>query len=463
MTQRKKQATAKPAKKLNVKDYPKRHLFAAAVLAVFLTVGLGLFSSKPAEATRTELQLTLPIKAKPVATEVAASAPEVITTATAKVSEFEQHDSYTWHDYPVKDGDSLALIFKRAGLDANAMYEVIENKSHKKTLKSIHPGQTLSFALDSNNALQALRYQKSKLTSSVFTRTEAGFQLSEEAREPDTRIAFRSATIDSSLFTAGRNAGMNAGLIMELANVFGWDIDFALDIRKGDSFNLIFEEKFLDGEKLGNGAILAAEFINQGDSFKAVRYTNSNGESHYYTPEGKSMRKAFLRAPVDFSRISSNFNPRRLHPILKTRRPHRGIDYAASRGTPVYSAGSGRVIISGYNKPSGNYVVIQHSNNIQTKYLHLNKRLVKKGQRVKQKQKIGTVGSTGYATGPHLHYEFVLNGVHRNPRTILQKLPKAKSVPVMELTRFERQTASHLTQLAQYKQSTLLAFAESKN
>lgn len=172
------------------------------------------------------------------------------------------------------------------------------------------------------------------------------------------------------------------------------------------------------------------------------------------------MRKAFLRAPLDFNRISSNFNPRRLHPIHKTVRPHRGTDYAASRGTPVYASGKGRVITSTYNRASGNYVVIQHSNNITTKYLHLNKRKVKKGQRVNQKQLIGTVGSTGYSTAPHLHYEFLLNGVHRNPRTILQKLPKAKSIPKAEVARFKLQTQPHFAQLKTFQQGSALALVD---
>ena len=210
------------------------------------------------------------------------------------------------------------------------------------------------------------------------------------------------------------------------------------------------------------GSALAQKFINQGDNFKAVRYVDSRGDAHYYTPDGKSLRKAFLRAPLDFNRISSNFNPRRLHPILKTVRPHRGTDYAARRGTPVYASGKGRVITSTYNKASGNYVVIQHSNDITTKYLHLSKRKVKKGQKVTQKQLIGTVGSTGYSTAPHLHYEFLLNGVHRNPRTILQKLPKAKSIPSSELARFKMQTQTHFAQLNTFKKGATLALSDSR-
>lgn len=241
---------------------------------------------------------------------------------------------------------------------------------------------------------------------------------------------------------------------MSLAGIFGWDVDFALDIRRGDSFRIVYEEKFLDGRRLGAGNILAAEFTNQNTTFRAVRYVDENGDLQYYTPTGKAMRKAFLLAPLDFRRISSNFNPRRLHPITKTVRPHRGTDYAANRGTPVWAAGDGKVIASGYSEANGNYVVIQHGSDVQTKYLHLHKRAVKVGSRVRQKQMIGTVGSTGFSTAPHLHYEFLLNGVHRDPRTIVQKLPKAESISDGQLQRFLMQTQPLIAQL---EQTTTLA------
>lgn len=172
------------------------------------------------------------------------------------------------------------------------------------------------------------------------------------------------------------------------------------------------------------------------------------------------MRKDFLQTPLNFRYISSNFNPRRLHPVLKTVRAHRGIDYAADRGTPVWAAGDGRVTAAGYTKANGNYIFIQHGNNIETKYLHLDKKYVKKGDRVRQKQVIGTVGSTGYATGPHLHYEFLIDGVHRNPRTIIRKLPQAKSISAEEMPRFAQQISPLLAQLEEYHQATQLALAD---
>jgi murein DD-endopeptidase MepM/ murein hydrolase activator NlpD len=247
---------------------------------------------------------------------------------------------------------------------------------------------------------------------------------------------------------------------MELANIFGGVIDFVLDPRKGDTIHLLFEEQYVDGEKFRDGEIIAASFTNRGKTFNALRYIDNAGKTGYYNQDGVSMRKAFLLAPVDFTRISSNFNLRRLHPIYKTTRPHRGTDYAASRGTPVYAAGDGRVSEAGYSKSNGNYIFIQHGEQYVTKYLHLHKRHMRKGQRVSQSQVIGTVGSTGAATGPHLHYEFLMNGVHRNPRTIHKKLPKAKSLAAAEMERFRQATQHGSTQLAALTSDNRLAMSD---
>jgi murein DD-endopeptidase MepM/ murein hydrolase activator NlpD len=246
---------------------------------------------------------------------------------------------------------------------------------------------------------------------------------------------------------------------MELANIFGGVIDFALDPRAGDTFSVLYEERYLDGEKIGEGSIVAAEYVNEGKSYSAYRFIDRDGDEGYFSADGVSMRKAFLRAPLDFTRVSSNFNLRRLHPVAKVIRPHRGVDYAASTGTPVYASGDGRVAASGYSRANGNYVFVSHANNITTRYLHLHKRTVKAGQRVKQGQLIGTVGSTGLATGPHLHYEFLVNGVHRNPRTVLDNLPRARSLASSEMNAFKQQIAPLQTQLASYTRAWDLAVA----
>jgi murein DD-endopeptidase MepM/ murein hydrolase activator NlpD len=219
-----------------------------------------------------------------------------------------------------------------------------------------------------------------------------------------------------------------------------------LDIREGDQFTLIYEELWQGGEKLPDGNILAAEFVNQGESFRAVRFEDSSGRVDYFFPDGKSVRKAFVRAPLSFSRVSSNFNPKRRHPKLNTIRAHRGVDYAAPSGTPIKAAGDGKIIHRGRKGGYGNVVILQHGGNITTLYAHMSRfSKARMGSRVRQGDIIGYVGATGLATGPHLHYEYRRNGVHLNPRTV--KLPDAKPIDPAYLADFEKVAGPLLHQL----------------
>lgn len=350
----------------------------------------------------------------------------------------------------VKTGDNLSLIFARAGLSAQDVYQVTRSAPQVRVLSNLYPGYTLEFFLDDDKALERLVISKNRLESTMITHDDQDRYVAEEIiREPEIRQVFREATIEDSLFLAAQHGGISAAITMELAGIFGGVIDFLQDTRRGDTFNLLYEEKYLDGEYIGNGAILAAQFTNQGETHTAVRYVNMAGDSGFYNPEGESMRKAFLRNPVDFTRISSSFSLSRKHPILNTIRAHKGTDYAAPRGTPVVAAGSGRITWAARNGSFGKLVVIRHGERFETKYAHLNDyaRGVKEGARVKQGQVIGYVGSTGGATGPHLHYEFLMDGVHRNSRTIHDKLPKAESVPGNEIQRFQEHTQILLSQL----------------
>jgi murein DD-endopeptidase MepM/ murein hydrolase activator NlpD len=206
-------------------------------------------------------------------------------------------------------------------------------------------------------------------------------------------------------------------MTMELAIIFGWDIDFALDIREGDSFSVIYDDLYIEGKPLRHGDILAAEFVNNGTTYRAVRYTDANGHGDYFSPDGKSMRKAFLRTPVAFGRISSYFSTARFHPILNRIRAHKGVDYAAPIGTPVKATGDGKVVFVGTRGGYGNAIELQHGARYSTLYGHLSHfaRGLHRGDHVRQGQIIGYVGMTGLATGPHLHYEFRIDGVHRNP------------------------------------------------
>lgn len=415
--------------------FPKMHILIAGGLVSALVAMISLPSER-AEAHRHTFSLELPKLEH-------APAPELSWTDL----ELEK-PSIRQVELTVKPGDTLSKLFQRAGFSDRDMYELVNSGKEAKKLAKLFPGRTLTFSIDDDGKLISLVHSINPLTNEVFSASETGgYEYTKIEKKPDVKVAVRSGVIQSSLYKAGLDAGLDEDLIMSMAGIFGWDIDFALDIRKGDRFQILYEEKFLDGQRLGSGAILAAEFTNQNTTFQAVRYVDHNGDAQYYSPTGKAMRKAFLRAPLDFRRISSNFNPPRLHPITKTVRPHRGTDYAANRGTPVWAAGDGKVISSGYTEANGNYVVIQHGSDVQTKYLHLHKRSVKSGARVKQGQVIGTVGSTGYSTAPHLHYEFLLNGVHRDPRTILQKLPKAQSIPDSEMQRFYAQTQPLVAQL----------------
>jgi len=362
-----------------------------------------------------------------------------------------------WLEQTVKRGDNLSLIFQRAGFSKSDVHSVVSESADGKTLARIYPGQVLAFQADEHGQLMTVRYVKSALETIYYRRGEAGFTSEVETREPEVRESWATGEISSSLFMAGQEAGLSQTMIMELANVFGGVIDFVQDPRQGDTIHLVYEELYLDGEKYADGNIIAASFTNQGKTYNAFRFVDSNGEANYYNEEGVSMRKAFLLAPVDFTRISSNFNLRRLHPIYKTTRPHRGTDYAAPTGTPVYAAGDGRVIKAGYTRANGNYVFLQHGDRYVTRYLHLHKRNVKQGQRVAQSQVIGTVGSTGAATGPHLHYEFLLDGVHRDPRKIHKQLPKAKTLAKAEMTAFRQATKQSSMQLAALRTDSQLA------
>jgi murein DD-endopeptidase MepM/ murein hydrolase activator NlpD len=324
-------------------------------------------------------------------------------------------------------------------------------------LTKIRPGDEFAFQSNADGSLKRLRYPISEDRWLVIDNEGGEPVYQSHERTIFSQIHEAQGSIESSLFLAGKDAGLNDGMIMELANIFGWDIDFVLDIRQGDKFYLVYEKRYRDGEYLRDGNILAATFVNQGEKYQAVRFETEDGPQHF-APDGHNMRKAFLRAPLNFSYISSNFNPKRMHPVLKRVKAHNGIDYRAPTGTPVYAAGDGKVIRSAYDGANGNHVFIQHANSIVTKYLHFSKRRVKKGQRVKQGQVIGLVGSTGLSTAPHLHYEFVLNGVHRNPRTV--SLPTAVPLQGEKLTRFQQYAAPYLTQLSRLESASLYASRE---
>lgn len=363
-----------------------------------------------------------------------------------------------WQDIKVKRGDTLSAIFSRLKLNHTDLHNIMAMKSETKVLKRLLPGQTLRFQ-SNDGEIQQLVFEKDKLNSLKVSRVPDGFSVQHIVRALDRRVAYGEGEIQSSLFEAATAAGLSNSLTMELASIFGWDIDFALDMRQGDRFRVMYEEQYLEGKKVGEGPILAAEFVNRGNAFQAIRYTDASGRSDYFTPGGLSMRKAFLRTPVDFARIASRFGKRK-HPILNRMRLHKGVDYAARSGTPIKAAGDGKVIFRGTKGGYGRTVIVQHGGRYNTLYAHMSsyRRKVRVGTRVKQGQIIGYVGRSGLATGPHLHYEFRVNGVHRNPLTV--KLPNAKPISAEFKTDFLAHAERMIAQLQMQQLQTQVASAQ---
>ena len=359
-----------------------------------------------------------------------------------------------WDSVKVRSGQSLDGIFRQQGFSAKTLHEIMALSKETKGLKKIRPGDLFEFQRHEDKSLKRMRYAVDEANYLIIDHDGEQAFASTEARDIITEPTETSGTITSSLFLAGKQAGLTDNMVMKLANLFGWDIDFVLDIRDGDQFYLMYEKVYRDGEFLRDGEIIGATFVNQGEKFQAIRF-DIDGQAQYFAPDGRNMRKAFLRAPLNFSYISSSFNPKRYHPILKRVKAHNGTDYRAPKGTPVFTAGDGKVIRSAYDKYNGHHVFVQHANSIVTKYLHFTKRTVKQGQRVKQGQVIGYVGSTGMSQAPHLHYEFLLNGVHRNSRTV--SLPKADPLGEVQLAEFQKKAAPVLSQLSRLESASMYA------
>ena len=372
---------------------------------------------------------------------VAAQAAAATTTADSD-EDFPANVEYT-----VQRNDTLDQIFRSVGIDMSALAELRQRPEVRRALDIVRPGDIITFT-HVDGVLQSLNRQISNTLTLSVARSNDGFAVNYVENPLETEIVGRRAQITSSLFAAGQDAGMSAETIMTLANqIFGWDIDFALDIRQGDEFSVLYEQKFQDGEYVNDGRVLAAEFVNQGKTHRAVWFQSKDGDVQgYFTPEGKGMRKAFLRAPLDFTRVSSVFNPHRVHPISGIVRAHKGIDYAAPTGTPIWAAGDGRIEFAGRKGGYGNVVMIDHGKGISTVYGHMSRfgKSSRVGRTVKQGDIVGYVGMTGAATGPHLHYEYRIKGVFKNPATI--PLPRTE-IPSSYLAEFRSQSESALAKL----------------
>jgi murein DD-endopeptidase MepM/ murein hydrolase activator NlpD len=356
------------------------------------------------------------------------------------------NDEPDWHRVTVRAGQSLADIFHENGLSPADLQRALNSQDDASALRHIHPGDEFAFVQDTNGGLTAMRFDRGDAMRVTLHFTPDGVTESVDERAVERRTQVAHGVLTHSLYDAGSRAGMSDTMIWKLASAFGYDIDFAQDLREGDSFSVIYDDVYREGEHLHDGDIIAATFINQGQRYTAIRYTNANGESLYYSEDGRPLRKAFLRTPVEFTRISSVFSVGRMHPILGYMRAHRGVDYAAPTGTPIRAAGDGKITFRGWKSGYGNFVIVQHNGHISTAYGHMSRFANEKiGQRVSQGQVIGYVGMTGLATGPHLHYEFRVDGNHRDPLTVT--LPKEEPLPATQLAQFKQKTAPLMAKL----------------
>lgn len=469
--------------------YPKTHLLAASGVAALLSLALLVFPSREVEAKKTYLSLELgsagaQSNSDEQDTLRPSSNPDDDITSpfsnfddSAKNRNFTNQDADQKQDNPLQqtttisidpsqqsvtvgNGDTLSVLFNRVGLSSTDLHTALNSSKEAKRFANLKVGQVLDFKLTPEGTLDAMSSKLSSLESIHLNKTAKGYSFKRELVKPDIRSAYSHGVIKSSLFLSAKRAGLSHGLTLDLANVFGYDIDFAQDIQTGDEFEVIYEEKVIEGRVINNGNILAARFTNRGKTYTAVRYTNKQGNSNYYNAQGMSMRKAFIRTPVDFARISSRFSAGRRHPILNTIRAHKGVDYAAPRGTPIKAAGNGRVLLAGRKGGYGNTVVIQHGNSYRTLYGHMQgfARGVRTGSNVKQGQVIGYIGTTGLSTGPHLHYEFMINGRAVDPMS--QKLPMADPIPSSEKQRFLQLSQPLMARMDQERKTTALAMSK---
>ena len=357
-------------------------------------------------------------------------------------------DGTYWREERVRRGDTLGAVLARLGVSDPAAWRFLQGDARARALYQLRPGKALRVQTDGDGRLIALRYLQPSGDQLVVERSGETFHSALVSPEAAVRLELRAAAIGSTLFGAADAVGLPDAITMQLADVFAGDVDFLHDLRRGDRFAVVYETRYVDGEPAGAGRIVAAEFVNKGTTYRAYFWRGADGSEGYYAEDGKNLRKAFLRSPVAFTRITSGFSLARFHPFLQTWRAHKGVDFAAPTGTPVRATADGKVSLAGRQTGYGNVVAIQHSGTYSTLYAHLSRFAagLKPGAAVKQGEVIGYVGQTGWATGPHLHYEFRVNNVQRNPMTIA--LPNARPLTAVEVASFASQIAPLTAELA---------------
>ena len=371
-------------------------------------------------------------------------------------------------DVTIEKGSSLSKIFAKLSLPSSELDQILKLGSDAKSLTRLRAGESINLELsdeeDGNPQLQRLSYNLGMERTLHILRTEEGdFKAEVEQHPLEYRQALGHGTIHDSFYNAATEAGIAPDIVMQLADIFGWKINFLTDIKDGDSFSILYESVYKNGEQVTTGDILAASFTNNGEVYQAVRYSDSGGNTAYYTPDGKSLERGFLRYPVEFSRISSGFSHARLHPVLNVVREHKGVDFAAPAGTPIRASADGKITFQGWKGGYGKVVMLQHDGVYSTVYGHMSRfePSLSQGESVKQGQVIGYVGATGYATGPHLHYEFRINGVHQDP--LSAKLPEAMPIAANQRARFLSESAQLMTQLARMESEAQTASLDTRN
>lgn len=375
---------------------------------------------------------------------------KVIQNISLPQDELSKADTGTfWHSERVQRGDTVDELLRRLNVDDATASLYLRNPKNPASLQHLPVGKNIQAETLADGSLVSLRFMNGSGNQVLVEKRKDSFQTRLIPLQTEQRTLVRTGQISSTLFAATDQAGISDAAAVQLADIFSGDIDFHRDLRKGDRFSVIYEMNYINGEPVSTGKILAAEFINQGRSYRALYFESSPGHGNYYSPDGHSMHKAFLRSPLEFSRVSSGFSLSRFHPVLNKWRAHKGVDYAAAVGTKVKSTADGVITFVGQMGGYGNVIMINHQSPYSTVYGHLSRFAagLRKGQRVQQGDIIGYVGQSGLATGPHLHYEFLISGVHRNPLNVA--LPDAKPVNPAQKSQFLASTAALNEQLTQ--------------
>lgn len=408
-----------------------------------------------------QLQARTEHKSTPVAQQPVASnpvpdkstskpaAPSTHTTKARAAKPAEAQQPYLgWRKVTIGSGDTLSIAFEKLGIsyrDSLAVAHLPEYGS--RFTRGLKSGDSFKVKSDTKGQLAALDFPLDKIRTLQIRRKNGKLVATVDQAEVEHRTGYAVGTINTSFYVDALESGMSNRVIMNLAHIFSWDIDFANDIRAGDRFIVVYDELYKDGTKIRDGNILAAEFMTKGRDLQAFRYIKGKDDAAYYNAAGRVMKKPFLRVPLDTFRVSSSFSLGRKHPILNTIRKHEGTDYAAPTGTPIHAAGDGRITFRGRRGGYGNMVIIRHNSRITTRYGHMSRfrRGVGVGSHVKQGQVIGYVGMTGLATGPHVHFEFRVNGRAKNPQTVA--MPKPEPLPRKYMADFKLKTAPLLAQM----------------